>query len=118
MLVLDFLLCLLPTPLPLLAPILAKRMVRVGHLCVAAAAASKVCTAFVAPVGSAAAGLARLQHARVSVSERSQSSALHRAEAARASGGQSRRRQLGLQVRAWRSHWSAPESSARGLVLI
>ena len=77
-------------------------MVRVGHLCVAAAAAADVCSAFVAPVGSAAAGLTRLQHARISVSERSQSSALHRAGAARASGEQSRRRHLGLQVSSWR----------------
>lgn len=90
-------------------------MVRVGHFCVAAAAAADVCSAFVAPVGSAAAGLTRLQHARISVSERSQSSALQRAGAARASGEQSRRRHLGLQVSAWRSRTRIHRgNSARG----
>lgn len=78
-------------------------MVKVGHFCVAAAAAADVCTAFVAPVGPAAAGLAASsQHARVLVSARSQSSDTfrHRERESSSRGGPSRRRQQrGLQVR-------------------
>ncbi|CAB1118370.1 unnamed protein product [Ectocarpus sp. CCAP 1310/34] len=74
-------------------------MVRVGHFCVVAAAAADVCTAFVAPVGQAAAGglvasPPQQQHARVLVSARSQSSDTFRHHRA---GGR-RRQRLALQM--------------------
>lgn len=73
-------------------------MVKVGHFCVAAAAAADVCTAFVAPVGPAAAGLAlsSQQHALVLVSARSDT--FHQQRRSNARGSSRRRQHLGLQV--------------------
>eukprot|EP00752_Nemacystus_decipiens_P010421 g9288.t1 len=73
-------------------------MVKVGHFCVAAAAAADVCTAFVAPVGPAAAGLAASsqQQARVLVSARSDT--FHQQRRNNGRGSSRRRQHLGLQM--------------------
>lgn len=83
-------------------------MVRMGYLCVGAAVAADVCAAFVtlpSSLGSAA-GLVGSPHARISVLARSlQSTTLPQRAGSvsyssriSSSGGNSRRRKLGLQV--------------------
>lgn len=95
-------------------------MVKVGHFCVAAAATVDMCTAFVAPVGPAAAGLAAsssLQHARVLVSSRSQSPDTfrhHQRNSSSRRGPSRRRQQLGLQVR-WRTSAASLQPGACSL---